>query len=243
MLGLFVIFIAICIILAEKEMEFDRMVKPYQKAKRRNKYGCWIDGYQNYHFGKRDKICFPFEVGGHNILATAKTLSYSHGGFTEFDELARDLTLEKEVRVERKELECFQKDMEARKEAVKNGKEFYETSIKEKGFYFAYGSYFLFRQCEDNRLYCTWSEEEHNYYKGIHKYKLTKIFYGANLLNVEVSPDGKLEAELIEVEVQSIPDVSTSKEAYDYFTKYGIYSEIKSKEKWNSRNNGVMKWR
>lgn len=230
MLGAFVIFIFICIILAEKETMYDINVKPYKKAKKRNKYGIWLDGYGNQHFGRRDKICYPFTVNGHKLMATANVLSYNgHGEFNEFDELARDLTLEQEVKAERGELECFRRDMAARDEAVANGNQFYKSSIRKKGLD-VFGYYSLYRQCVDNRLYSTWAKIEDDYYNDIHEYEITKVFYGADLSSARIADDDYC-TEMIPMEIKELP-VMNIKEAQIYRESYGIYSAIEDEKEW-----------
>lgn len=157
MLGILFFTICFCAwlgkVLANKERNYDSY-----KAKGTDKYGCWRDGHNGWHYG--NKVLDTFYIGGHKVLAVPDMLSYKNYVYTRYKYVVRDLTLEAQIQREVNEMKMFLKDMELRKKAIEEGKEFYavandykKNSMIQNGKYKPIHPWYLYRRVDNNKLY------------------------------------------------------------------------------------------
>lgn len=171
MLGIIFFTLCFCAWLGKCLANKERNIDAY-KAKGTDKYGCWKDGVNNWHYG--NKILETFFIGKHEVLAVPDIFSMKNYSFTRYHYVVRDLTLEKQFLREQNEIDAFHADMEARKKAIEEGKNFYKTEndIVKGNLRFQNGKYIeyidskdIYRKVSDNRMFFIY---EQDIYKGNH---------------------------------------------------------------------------
>lgn len=183
MLGILFFILCFCAwvgkILANKERYYDNY-----KAKGTDKYGCWKDGHNNWHYG--NKLLDTFYIGGHEVLAVPDLLSGKDYMFTRYHYVVRDLTLENQFQREKDEIFAFHADMKARKKAIEEGKNFYEigknvrlNSMMENGA-MPERLHDIYRRVDNNRMYFIYQQQ---IYKKPYGYKYIMYYLKDGYVN------------------------------------------------------------
>lgn len=175
MLGMLFFVICFCAWLGRYLAKRERMYGDYRKQGT-DRYGCWQDGYRHWHYGRREIV--KFRIGGHDVLAMPELRSIDkYGDFWKWNFVVRDLTLEEQIRREQDEIAVFRKDMELRKKAIEEGKDFYEVN-RQCGYdsWMINGKdvngkdmkqtlHYLYRRVDNNRLYFVYEKKIYDMWK------------------------------------------------------------------------------
>lgn len=208
MLGILFFLIAICAWLAKQSLDHDQNYTAYKKLGT-DKYGCWKDGYNMWHWG--NKGLTTFFIHGHEILAVPDLFSFHNYEYSRYKYVVRDLTLEAEIQRECTEIKTFYNDMTLRKKAIEEGKKCYKPDLT-----MPIGRN-LYRRVDDNRLYAlTYLSSSF----GDVSYWFTMHHYVINQLSAKIDRNGQVIREIIE------------REKEDFITAHSYSDKCKVEDEW-----------
>ena len=205
MFGILFFFIAFCAWLAKQSDEHDKYYADYKKMGM-DKYGCWKDGHNGWHWGNKELA--NFIIAGHNVAAVPDHLSYYQYDFHKWKYIVRDFTLEEEIQREVAEIKGFYADMAAKQKAVEEGKKYYKTTLGKSNSYKN-----LYRRVDNNRLYeltCLKTT-----FMGV-MYSIYMEYYVIDLLSSKINKNDEMTYSLVKKENELITTLHSYGEKINY---------------------------